>query len=145
MILTYQGTVYTWQCDFMDHMNVMHYVGMFDQATWNLFGHFGITAKYLRDNHRGMVALEQHIRYQKELLAGDNIKIESEFLWIKGKVAHFRHYMMKAETKEVAAITELTGLHMDIKARKGLEMPEEFATKIQAWIDENPTSADDGK
>jgi len=143
MIQTYQGTVYNWQCDFMGHLNVMHYVGMFDQATWNLFGHFDITAQYLRENDKGMVALEQHIRYQRELLAGDNVRIESEFLWIKEKVAHFRHYMMKSETKEIAAITELTGLHMDTKLRKGLAMPQEFTTKIQSWIDENPTAADE--
>ncbi|MBL4658567.1 MAG: thioesterase family protein [Flavobacteriales bacterium] len=142
MIQTYQGTIYTWQCDFMGHMNVMHYVGIFDQATWNLFGHFGLTAQYLRENDKGMVALEQHIRYKKELLAGDNVRVESEFLWIKGKIAHFRHYMLKSESKEVAAITELTGLHMDIKARKGLEMPAEYAGRIQTWIDENPPSSE---
>jgi len=144
MIQTYQGTVYTWQCDFMGHMNVMHYVGMFDQATWNLFGHFDITAKYLRDNDRGMVALEQHIVYQNELLAGDNVRIESEFIWIKEKTAFFKHYMLKSETKEVAAITELTGLHMDTKLRKGLEMPAKFKDKIQQWIDANPPTDNAG-
>ena len=35
--LTYRGMVYPWQCDHMGHMNVMHYVGKFDEAAWNLF------------------------------------------------------------------------------------------------------------
>ena len=31
---TYRGAVYPWHCDHMGHMNVMWYVGKFDEATW---------------------------------------------------------------------------------------------------------------
>ena len=34
---TYRGTVYPWQCDHVGHMNIMWYVGKFDEANWNLF------------------------------------------------------------------------------------------------------------
>ena len=30
---TYRGTVYPWQCDHVGHMNIMWYVGKFDEAT----------------------------------------------------------------------------------------------------------------
>ena len=39
LIHTYRGTVMQWHCDHMGHMNVMWYVGKFDEATWNLFAH----------------------------------------------------------------------------------------------------------
>jgi acyl-CoA thioesterase FadM len=29
---TYRGTVYPWQCDHVGHMNIMWYVGKFDEA-----------------------------------------------------------------------------------------------------------------
>ena len=32
--VTYRGVVYPWDCDHMGHMNVMRYVGKFDEATW---------------------------------------------------------------------------------------------------------------
>jgi acyl-CoA thioester hydrolase len=32
--VTYRGVVYPWHCDHMGHMNVMWYVGRFDEATW---------------------------------------------------------------------------------------------------------------
>ena len=48
MIETYRGAVYPWHCDHMGHMNVMWYVGKFDEATWNLFAHLGLTAAFLR-------------------------------------------------------------------------------------------------
>ena len=44
MIETYRGVVYPWHCDHMGHMNVMWYVGKFDEATWNLFAQVGVTA-----------------------------------------------------------------------------------------------------
>jgi acyl-CoA thioesterase FadM len=34
LIDTYRGVVYPWHCDHMGHMNVMWYVGKFDEATW---------------------------------------------------------------------------------------------------------------
>ena len=55
----------------MGHMNVMWYVGKFDEATWHLFHAIGITPTFLRENNRGMAAVEQTIQYKRELLAGD--------------------------------------------------------------------------
>ena len=40
---TYRGTVYPWQCDHVGHMNIMWYVGKFDEANWNLFARLGLT------------------------------------------------------------------------------------------------------
>jgi acyl-CoA thioester hydrolase len=45
---TYRGTVYPWQCDHVGHMNIMWYVGKFDEANWNLFARLGLTPSYLR-------------------------------------------------------------------------------------------------
>ena len=43
LVETYRGTVYPWHCDHMGHMNVMWYVGKFDEATWNLFALLGLS------------------------------------------------------------------------------------------------------
>jgi acyl-CoA thioesterase FadM len=32
-VVTHRGTIYPWHCDHMGHMNVMWYVGKFDEAT----------------------------------------------------------------------------------------------------------------
>ena len=54
---TYRGAVYPWHCDHMGHMNVMWYVGKFDEGTWNLFSSIGLTAPFLRTQGRGMAAV----------------------------------------------------------------------------------------
>jgi len=76
-IVTYRGTVYPWQCDHMGHMNVMWYVGKFDEATWQLLASVGLSSARLRKEQIGMVAVEQHIEYKREVLAGDLLTIRS--------------------------------------------------------------------
>lgn len=63
-LVTYMGTVYPWQCDHIGHMNVMWYVGKFDEATWTFFHHLGVTPTYLRQANRGMAAVQQTIQYR---------------------------------------------------------------------------------
>jgi acyl-CoA thioester hydrolase len=115
---TYRGAVYPWQCDHIGHMNIMWYVGKFDEANWNLFARVGLTPSYLRDSGSGLAAVQQNITYKRELLAGDIVEIKSSLLEIRERSIRFRHEMRNAETGEVAAVCEITGVHMDRQARK---------------------------
>src|SRR6187455_22162 len=78
--LTYRGTVHQWQCDHMGHMNVMWYVGKFDEATWYLAAMMGMTAQYLKDAKRGMAAVDQRIAYRREALPGDVVTIRTAII-----------------------------------------------------------------
>ena len=115
---TYRGMVYPWQCDHVGHMNIMWYVGKFDEANWNFFARLGLTPTYLREANRGMAAVQQNIAYKRELLAGDIVEIKSSLLEIRETSIRFVHEMRNAETGEIAAICEITGVHMDRHARK---------------------------
>ncbi len=128
-LITYRGAVYPWHCDHIGHMNVMWYVGKFDEATWQMFAALGITPAYIRDNERGMVAVEQRISYKRELVAGDLITIRSGVLEMKEKVIRFCHEMRNEETGEIAAITVLTGIHLDRRIRKSCPFPEEILAR----------------
>jgi acyl-CoA thioester hydrolase len=131
---TYRGVVYPWQCDHMGHMNVMWYTGKFDEATWALFLTLGITPSYMRDRGRGMVAVEQTIAYRRELRAGDVVFVRSWILEVREKVLKFGHEMINAETGEVAATSELTGVHFDREARRACPMPDEVASLASAML-----------
>ena len=123
LIETYRGAVYPWHCDHMGHMNVMWYVGKFDEATWNLFAMLGVTARFLKDNGRGMAAVQQNITYKRELHAGDVVSIESGILDVAEKVVRIFHEMRNEETKEVAAFAVITGVYIDIALRKSCPLP----------------------
>ena len=134
LIPTYRGAVYPWHCDHMGHMNVMWYVGKFDEATWNLFSMIGVTPAFLRDNHRAMGAVQQNITYKRELLSGDVVAVRSGMLEMRDKVAKFVHEMRHAQTGEVSAVCVLTAVHMDSKARKSTVFPAEFLARGKALL-----------
>jgi acyl-CoA thioester hydrolase len=129
-MLTYRGTIYPWHCDHMGHMNVMWYVGKFDEATWHLLAAAGFTTKRMREEGIGMAAVEQRIEYKRELHAGDLITIRSSVQEVREKVILFRHEMTNEGTGEVAARAFLTGICMDTKTRKARPLPVDARERI---------------
>jgi acyl-CoA thioester hydrolase len=134
MIETYRGTVYPWQCDHMDHMNVMWYVGKFDEGTWNFFHHIGLTPSLLREQARGMAAVDQRIAYQSELHAGDVVAVRAGVIEMREKVLRFFQEMRNLETGEISAVTVLVAVHMDTAARKSCALPHDVAERARACI-----------
>ena len=139
---TYRGTVYPWQCDHVGHMNIMWYVGKFDEANWNLFARLGLTPGYLRCSGRGMAAVQQNIAYRRELLAGDIVEVRSTLIEIGEKSIRFVHEMRNGETGEVAASCEITAVHMDRQLRKSAPFEEAIRTvAAQHLVASEPAAA----
>ena len=120
---TYRGTVYPWQCDHVGHMNIMWYVGKFDEANWNFFARLGVTPTYLRESGRGMAGVQQNVSYKCELFAGDIVEVRSSLLELRDKSIRFLHEMRNAETGELAATCEITAVHLDREAHKSMPFP----------------------
>lgn len=133
-IETYRGTVYPWHCDHVGHMNVMWYVGKFDEATWNLFTNVGLTPSFLRANGRGMAAVEQRIAYLREVHAGDTVAVRSGVIEVRDKSLQFFHEMRLCENDVVVAITLLTGVYMDTVARKSSPLSPEITERMRRHI-----------
>ncbi len=131
--LSYRGTIYPWQCDHIGHMNVMWYVGKFDEASWNFLAQFGLTPSYLRDQQRGLAAVQQNLSYKSEMVAGDIVEVYSHMVEMKPKVIRFIHEMRNGESKETAAICEITAVHLDRTARKACEFPAEIRAAAEQF------------
>ena len=134
LVETYRGVIYPWQCDHMGHMNVMWYVGKFDEATWNLFAGVGITTAFLQEKRRGMAAVQQNITYRRELVAGDTVAVRSAFLEVRERVVKFVHEMRNAATGEISAICVLTGVQIDAQTRKSCPFPAELAERARGLV-----------
>jgi acyl-CoA thioester hydrolase len=126
---TYKGCVYPWHCDHVGHLNIMWYVGKFDEANWNLFATLGLTPSYLRSENRGMAAVQQNITYKREMLAGDIVEVRSRVLELGDKSVRFEHEMRNGETDEVTARCELTGVYMDRLVRKAIASHSTFGKR----------------
>ncbi|MGV9453793.1 acyl-CoA thioesterase [Streptomyces sp. NPDC003635] len=132
--ITYRGTVYPWHCDHMGHMNVMWYVGKFDEATWQLFAGIGLTPALLRRLQRGMVAVDQRISYRREVRAGEVIVVRSGVLSTGTSSLRFCHVMEDAVSGEVCAVTAVTGVHFDTQARQAVPLAAEHVAAARARI-----------
>jgi acyl-CoA thioester hydrolase len=124
--LTYRGVVYPWNCDHMGHMNVMWYVGKFDEATWQLFASIGMTRSYLQKHSRLMAAVDQRIAYRRELQAGDIVSIKSSVIEVRNSSLRLVHQMHDDAAGQLVAVTVLTGVHMDSVTRKPCLLAEEI-------------------
>jgi acyl-CoA thioester hydrolase len=133
-IVTYRGAVYPYQCDHMGHMNVMWYVGKFDEATWHLMAAIGVTPSYMRETQSGMAGVQQNITYKREILAGTILEVRSHIVHIAERKVAFVHEMRDAETDGICAICELTAVHLDRVARRATPFPPEVRERAEALL-----------
>ena len=135
MIETYRGVVYPDQLDHMEHMNVQWYTSKFDEATWQLFSAIGITSEYMREQNRGMAALEQITKYKSEVKSGELLVVKSKVIEIRDKIIKFLHIMYNVESMQEVANTELVGVHIDRKIRKSSPLPTSVIKKCTELFD----------
>jgi acyl-CoA thioester hydrolase len=141
MNVTYRGTVYPSQCDHMGHMNVMWYVGKFDEASWQLLAALGLTAARFKRDGIGMAAVDQQIKYKRELHAGDVVTIRSSVLNVTERSIRLVHEMRNDETGEIAAITILVGVHIDTTLRQACPLPPDVRACAMRMIAERDARA----
>jgi len=141
--ITYRGLVHQWHCDHMGHMNVMWYVGKFDEATWNLAATMGMTSQYMRESKRGMAAVDQRICYRKEALVGDVIVVRSAVLELKPKSVRFVHEMFRGDGGDHISTMMVTGVHIDLVARKAAQFEPRIFALSQAKLAAKPERWDD--
>lgn len=124
MIETYRGVVYPDQLDHMGHMNVRWYSAKYDEASWQLFSALGLTADYIQQHQSGMAALEQTIKYNAEVHAGNLLVIKSRVTSFSNKIIRFKHIMFNSESMSEVSRSTLIAIHMDLKSRRSSPLPD---------------------
>lgn len=76
--------------------------------------------------------------------AGSTLSVRSVMLEVKEKSVRFRHEMLNDETGEVAAITEITGVHFDTALRKACPLPPEFRARAAGHLQSAVPPRSDG-
>jgi acyl-CoA thioester hydrolase len=134
MPITYRGVVHPWHCDIMGHMNVTFYVSKFDEASWSLFTNLGLTAAYLKENNRGIAAVQQNTTYKAEVLAGETVTIRSGLIEVREKVLRYVHEMRRDADGKMAAFMVLTAVHIDTRLRKSCPLPPDLLAECRKQV-----------
>jgi acyl-CoA thioester hydrolase len=123
-------------------MNVMWYVGRFDEATWVFFAENGLTAAYLTESGRGMAAVEQNLRYHKELHAGDVIHVTTRLLEATARKIRVEQRMVDDSSGDLAATCGLVAVHTDTRTRQAVEFEAAIAQGLAESLAANSAKSD---
>ena len=123
--------------DLMGHMNIYYYVKLFNQAALNFFVSFGLNEAYLEKTHSAAFALEQHLRYLKEVREGDLVHIYLRALARSDKAIHYMLFMVHDKDKSLAATSEMVSVYIDKNTRTTTYFPEVILEQIDPILSEH--------
>lgn len=105
------------------HLNVRHYLGMFDDAEWVIFEEADLGTDHARAGVGGIFALEQHLTYRREVAVGDDVSAHVRLLGRSERMIHFVSYLANHSHGEVAASMEALNCYVDLRTRRLAPIP----------------------
>jgi hypothetical protein len=66
--------------DINGHVNIQHYLGLYDKAGWPFFALLGMDERYFTEGRKGIFDLEHHLFYLAEIHIGDRVSIHGRLL-----------------------------------------------------------------
>ena len=125
------------QADWIDlngHMNIAWYLMAFDRAFDEAYRRMGFTQEALEKTGSSTFAAEMHITYQRELLRGDGMRIETQLIGFDAKRMHWMQVMYHRSENYRAATAEWLILHVDLRQRRVSSMPELIQAELRAIL-----------
>lgn len=130
----YRITIGQEHLDVMGHMNVRHYLAIFDEAAWCFFATFGLDEAYYASGEGGGFSLQQSVNYLAECRVGDVVTVRARMLGRSLKRSHFMLFMINESRSLVAATLETLVSHADLKIRRTSPYPAHIAAQIDAIL-----------
>jgi len=116
--------------DHNGHLNMAYYNVLFDRAADEVLELLGCGAEYVKSRRRSCFTAEAHVRYLRELHAGDPVRVTFQLLDFDRKRLHTFEQLFHAEHGWVAATSENLSLHVDMQARKTAAFPAEVTRRL---------------
>lgn len=114
--------VRSYELDPQGHVNGAVYVQYADHALWECVRAAGIDPGRMPETGVGPVNLETHIRFVRELRAGDEVTVSCAFEWSDGRTFRVVREFHDRAGRLVAHVTTVTGL-LDLTVRRLVDDP----------------------
>ncbi|CAN0471573.1 unnamed protein product, partial [Phaeothamnion confervicola] len=121
----------TW-IDYNGHLNMAYYNVLFDRAVDEAYELLGIGADYVAEHKRSLFTAEVHIRYLRELHAGDPVRVTFQLLGFDSKRLHYFEQLFHAEDGFVSATSENMSLHVDLATKKTAGFAPDVQSRLAA-------------
>jgi acyl-CoA thioester hydrolase len=116
--------------DYNGHLNMAYYNVLFDRAVDETYELIGVGADYVAQRKQSIFTAEVHVRYLRELHAGDPVRVTFQLLDYDAKRLHYFEQLFHAEEGFVSATSENLSLHVDMTAKKTAAFPREVAARL---------------
>jgi len=116
------------------HMNMRHYLALFDDAGYSMAEQFGLTAAFHARHHSGGFDLEHHVHYLNEVAVGDRVTIHLRVVGRSAKRVHYLMFMVNETTGRLAAIFECVNSFADLTLRRTAPYPAEIADRMDPML-----------
>lgn len=117
MNFEYELIIREFHLDSYGHVNNATYLSLYEEARWEAITQRGYGYEQVHETGVGPVILDVHIKFLKELVLREKIKITMELVSYKGKIFTLKQSMIKSNG-DVASEMILTGALFDLKNRK---------------------------
>jgi acyl-CoA thioester hydrolase len=116
--------------DYNGHLNMAYYNVLFDRAVDEAYELLGIGQQYVKARRMSCFTAEVHIRYLRELHAGDPVRVTFQLLGADRKRLHYFEQLFHAEEGWVSATSENMALHVDMEKRRTADFPDDATRRI---------------
>ena len=103
--------------DSMGHLNHASYLTVFEEARWDICHAQNMTIESMQARGIGLVVIEAHIQYRRELRAGEALLIKTRFRDVHRKLWRVEQTMENAQG-QLCSHVEIKGGMFDLKERK---------------------------
>lgn len=134
LLLTYRGSVESWECDSAGVAPPRAHIARFNDAITHLFRAMKIDRAELFASGLGSAALDYDIAYHRPLRSGTAVEIRSGMLALSDKVFHLVHYVLDSASGEVITTIVVAALFFDLAARKSVPMPAAVRAEAQRLL-----------
>jgi acyl-CoA thioester hydrolase len=118
--------------DYNGHLNMAYYNVLFDRAVDEVYELLGLGLNYVETTRHSTFTAEVHIRYLRELHAGDPVRVTFQLLGFDAKRLHYFEALNHADEGWLSATSENMALHVDMDAKKTVAFPDAIATRLAA-------------
>jgi len=116
--------------DYNGHLNMAYYNVLFDRAVDETYELIGVGADYVASRQQSIFTAEVHVRYLRELHAGDPVRVTFQLIDYDAKRLHYFEQLFHAADGWVSATSENLSLHVDMTSKKTAAFPQEITNRL---------------
>ena len=120
--------------DLNGHVNVQHYLSMYNLTSDTLLELLGISGDWVRREQLGLVDLEHHTWFQRELHAGEEVALYVRFMGRDAKRVHGLMFMVNVVVAQVVSAIEFMFLVVNLVIRCAALLPDVVAERIDILL-----------